>query len=82
MGKIDFTIKVFLRPYISRIGMFAIEILLAGVIFGAILGPTPIFQVRRCPKIEIRVIHSYVETFAHFLAIFHLFGLFKVLKSK
>ena len=43
-GGIDFIFKVFLRPYISRIRMFAIEILLAGVIFVTILCPTIFFR--------------------------------------
>ena len=43
-GQINFTFKVILRPYISRIRMFAIEILLLGVLFGTILGPTSTFQ--------------------------------------
>ena len=80
--KIDFAFKVFLRPHISRIRMFAIEILLAEVLFGAILGPAPIFQERKCQKIEIHVIHSYIGTFAYFLECTYEFGLFKVSKSK
>ena len=45
---------------ISLIRMFVIEYLFAGVLFGAILCPSPIFQVRRCHLIENHVIHSYV----------------------
>ena len=43
-GQINFTFKVMLRPYISRIRMFGIEILLLGVLFGTILGPTLLFS--------------------------------------
>ena len=47
--------------------MFAIAILLVGVLYGANLGPISIFQVGSCQKIEIQVIHSYVETFAYLI---------------
>ena len=49
--------------------MFAIEILLVGVLFVAILSPISIFQVRS-QKIEIHAAHSYVRIFAYFLRAF------------
>ena len=70
LGQIDFLFKVFLRPYISRIRMFAIKNLLVGVLFVAILAPTPIFQVRRDQKIKIHIVQSYFGTFAYFLSAF------------
>ena len=70
LGQIDFLFKVFLRPYISRIRMFAIKNLLVGVLFVAILAATPIFQVRRYQKIKIHIVQSYFGTFAYFLSAF------------
>ena len=49
-GQIEFIFKVFLRPYISRIRMFAIEILLAGVFFVAILDPPLLFRLEGTKK--------------------------------
>ena len=69
-GQTDFTFKMFLGVPVSRIRMFAIEILLVGVLFGAILCPSPIFQLRRCQIIENHVIHSYVQISAFFLSAF------------
>ena len=69
-GGIDFIFKVFLRPYISRIRIFAIEILLVGVIFVTILCPNHIFQVRRSKKVEIHDIKSCVGVFAYILSTF------------
>ena len=43
-GKLDLAFKVFLRPYFLRIRMFAINILLVGVLFGAIWGLTLFFS--------------------------------------
>ena len=70
LGQIDFLFKVFLRPYISRIRMFAIKILLVGMLIVAILAATPIFQVRRYQKIKIHIVQSYFGTFAYFLTAF------------
>ena len=70
LGQIDFLFKVFLRPYISRIRMFAIKILLVGMLIVAILAATPIFQVRRYQKIKIHIVQSYFWTFAYFLTAF------------
>ena len=70
LWQIDFLLKVFLRPYISRVRMFAIKILLVGVLFVAILAATPIFQVRRYQKIKIHIVQSYFGTFAYFLSAF------------
>ena len=69
-GGLDFIFKVFLRPYISRIRMFAVEILLVGVIFVTILCPNHIFQVRRSKKVEIHDIKSCVGVFAYILSTF------------
>lgn len=63
--QIGFTFKLFLKPCISQIRLFAIAILLVGVLYGANLGPISIFQLGSCQKIEIQVSHSYVETFAY-----------------
>ena len=70
LWQIDFLFRVFLRPYISRVRMFAIKILLVGVLFVAILAATPIFQVRRYQKIKIHIVQSYFGTFAYFLSAF------------
>ena len=50
--------------------MFAIKILLVGVTFCDHFGPTPIIQVRRCQKIEIDAVQSYVGIFAYSLSVF------------
>lgn len=72
-GQINFTFKVILRPYISRIRMFAVNILLVRLLFVTILGPTPIFQGRRSQKNKIHVAQSYAGNFAHFFSAFRLF---------
>lgn len=72
-GQIDLIFKAFLRPYISRIRMFAVNILLVRLLFVTILGPTPIFQGRRCQKNKTHVAQSYAGNFAHFFSAFRLF---------
>ena len=74
-GGIDFTFKVFLRPYISQIRMFAIKNFLIGVFLMIILDPVPIFQVDRC------CCSMLYWNFCLFFECVCEFGLFKDLKG-
>ena len=53
-----------------KCSLFAIEILLVGVQFGAILGRTPIFQVRRCQKSKFMLFIVVLELLCVFLSAF------------
>ena len=67
----------------SRIRMFAIKILLGGVPFVAILGPTPIFRQECVKKLKFMlfIIMLQCYNFCLFFQCICEFGLFKVLKS-
>ena len=60
--QIGFTFKVFVRPYISQIRMFAIKILVLRVLLETFCAP-PYFLGAK--KIETYAIHSYSGIFTN-----------------
>ena len=69
-GQTDFAFKVFLRPDISLIRMFAIEILLVGCFLRSFLVPPLFFSYEGAQKLKFKLFIVLLELLLIFLSAF------------